>query len=270
MNNIVIIVCPTLRHQYTANTILNGVPISGIIRQHRIRKTKPTKQIRTEDENVAHEEHFYLRDEAEKRWFSKHGVRLLETGTDVLDIYNNKLDDPRILEFVKNKKTNILVTLGCSLVRNDVLNVVDYGLNFHLGMSPRYRGSAGLFWPIYNMDVARVAVSILVLEDNIDGGPIVHHSRPDIVSGDKIHDIACKTVISGANDFAKILKALYDGEELIAKPQKSNGRVHYESAYHPRNLRVADFLMENGLIDNYLNNKEDMDKNVSFTRCPYV
>jgi len=264
---IVAIICPVIRHKYVFNIIANNIKIDGIIIQHRIRK-EVTIETMTNEEKIRNKRHFDDRDIAEMKWFGGTGQILSTKDSEILEVHNNSLDLPEVEKFIDKISPNIIITLGCGLVGQNIIDKIDYGLNFHLGMSPRYRGSAGFFWPLYNMDPERIAISILKLEGNIDGGPIVHHSRPILDENDKIHDIACKTIISGAKDFAEILRDLYDGKTLIAKPQKIEGRVYYEAAYHPRHLKVVDYLISDGLIKEYLNNKDERDKYVHMVRYP--
>jgi len=266
MKNITIILCPVLRHNYTFNTIVKQVPIAGVIRQHRVRTN--SSHILNKEYQELNDEHFQARNIAEAKWYTGNESPLAISST--LDINSNNLTDPKILEFIKANKTDILITLGCALVPAETFKHIDYGLNFHLGMSPRYRGSAGLLWPIYNMDPERIATSILVLEDNIDGGPVVHHSRPNMSIEDGIHDIACKTVMAGASDLVNILRSLYEDKPLIAQAQKTTGRIYYESAYHPRHLKVLGHLMKSDVIKEYLDNKDERDSDVKLVKCPYT
>ena len=266
---ILAIVCPVIRHQYTFNVLAEKIPFAGVIKQHKVRKCVSREM--TQEEEDANKKHFMLRDEAEERWLGEIGRELnTDRETKVLEIHSNTLDIQEVDEFIDSISPDVIITLGSGLVKKEVLDKIQYGLNFHLGMSPRYRGGAGFFWPIYNMDPERIGASILVLEDNIDGGSIVHHSRPDISVGDSLHDIAAKTIIKGAKEYSEILHALFDGHELIAIPQKSAGRVHYEAAYHPRHLVVADFLMSSGVIENYLGSKEERDKYVYLVKFPQL
>lgn len=267
---ILAIVCPVTRHLYTLNKICERTKLDGVIFQHRTRKSVEREM--TDKEAVLNNIHFRLRDKAEEKWLGEGAKKEIcrSNVSNIIDVYNNSLDLKEVDDFVSKINPDILLTIGCGLIKDEILKSVKFGLNFHLGMSPRYKGSAGLYWPIYNMDPERIAVSILVLENNIDGGPIVHHSRPNIDVKDTIQDIAAKTIIQGADDFSKIITVLANGGELAAKEQKSEGRVHYESAYHPRHLLVTNYLMSNGLIRDYLDNKMERDKHVALVKYPHI
>ena len=162
----------------------------------------------------------------------------------------------------------VLVSLGCSHVGKELRRRVTYALNMHFGFTPRYRGSGGLFWPIYNMDPERLGVSIISLDDDIDAGAIAHHSMPVIEADDTIHSLACKSIIAGTNDLVRILVRLSESAPLPMAAPRGSGRVYYEAAYHPRHLQVVQSVMAQGMLRDYLADKEFRDAQVTRVRQP--
>ncbi len=261
MMKLLLITCPVTRHQYTANAIAEALPVDGVILQHRGRSKDQTAWSAKETELSA--EHFRKRDEAEDRVLGPLGHTLrVQPQAKILDVHGNSLSAPETEAFVRGIAPDVIVTLGCTIVGPKLRLGTKVCFNLHLGMSPRYRGAAGFFWPIYNMDPERIATSILILEDTIDGGPIVHHSRPDMSATDGVHDIACKTIVAGASDLVRVLKWVAAGNDLVTVPQKRVGRVYYEADYHPRHLNVTHAVMKDGLIADYLAHKTERDKDL--------
>lgn len=258
---ILLFVLPTPRHLYTANLIARALPVEAVVRQ--FRPERPALCV-SAAETAAQARYIMDRDAAERRHLGPAARELQLPGKGVtFDVHGSTLDSPDLERFVRDLAPTILITLGCYGVGPALRRRASHALDFHLGMAPRYRGAGGLFWPIYNMDPERLGVTILQIDDALDGGAVAHHSRPTLSLDDTVHDMACKAIMAGAQDFLRILKRLADAAGLVTSPQRGAGRVYYESAYHPRHLQVIEHVLQHGLIADYLANKAERDNAIA-------
>jgi len=94
------------------------------------------------------------------------------------------------------------------------------------------------------------------IDRNIDSGKIIQHSRPEIKKGDSVHDIGCRAVVKGTEDTLKILKKIENGEKIESMAQKIAGKVFYDRDFQPHHLRVIKMLLQNGFLQEFLENRE--------------
>ncbi len=265
---LVLLVCPCPRHQYTTNMIARSVAVAGMVRQYRAPRSNDFGYV-TCGQQAAHDEFLQARDACELQMLGQDAQTLrVPQHVPTFDVHGDDLQLPSLERFVRQLAPTVLVSLGCSHVGKELRRRATYALSMHFGFTPRYRGSGGLFWPLYNMDPERLGVSIISLDDDIDAGAIAHHSMPVIEADDTIHALACKTIIAGTNDLVRILVRLSESAPLHMTPPRGSGRVYYEAAYHPRHLQVVDTVMRQGLLAEYLADKEFRDAQVTRVRQP--
>jgi methionyl-tRNA formyltransferase len=124
--------------------------------------------------------------------------------------------------------------------------------NIHGGLSPWYRGAITHFWPSYMLEPQLTGMTVHELTAKIDGGAIVHQSVADLVSGDGIHDLACRAVLSVSRELPELLERASAGTISPPTPQKTSGKLWLGSDWRPEHLRLIYDLYENRVVDRYL------------------
>ena len=82
-------------------------------------------------------------------------------------------------------------------------------------------------------------MTVHCLTQQLDGGDIVHHSVPQLIRNDKIHDLSCRAVMQVATDLPHLLKKL---ENKSLKPylqQKYSGKLWIENDWKPEHLKLV-------------------------------
>ena len=74
-------------------------------------------------------------------------------------------------------------------------------INLHLGLSPFYKGSGTLFWPIHNNEFSCIGTTCHILDEKIDNGPIISRTKPDLRQGDDYYAINLKAIHNGIKNF---------------------------------------------------------------------
>lgn len=146
-------------------------------------------------------------------------VRLSEAGP-MLRIDPDDLDTPEVARFAAEAKADACVIFGPGLIKSPVFEALpEYKINLHLGLSPRYRGSATLFWPFYNLEPQRAGAALHIISPEAHARPILHTCVPELRRGDSIHDVGARTVLTAGRDMVRLLERLSRDGTLKTKVQ---------------------------------------------------
>lgn len=105
---------------------------------------------------------------------------LRSQGIPVLRI-KESLNSVTASEKIERYKPDVLVSVaGNEIFRRPLINLTKHGiLNLHTALLPKYRGLMPTFWVIKNRE-AQTGVSVFLVDEGIDSGPIVVQKKIDI------------------------------------------------------------------------------------------
>lgn len=234
------------RHLYYINNLVGKLNIIGGIMQVRSDKTpEPPAGLGSVDRSNWLR-HFRERDEAEQKYYGKQerpDIPLLEVDRSTL----NEID---VVEFVQKVKPDRAIIFGTGMIREPLMSALPKDtINLHLGLSPRYRGAATLFWPFYMLEPNHAGATFHYILHSPDAGDIIHQVVPKMEQGDGIHDIGAKTVLQATTE-AQALLGMASWELFKQKPEA--GKNFLESDFQPRHLRMIYQAHDNNLVDLYL------------------
>lgn len=113
---------------------------------------------------------------------------------------------------VASLSPDVLLIYGTSVIPNSVLNLPRrVALNMHTGISPRYRGTACVFWAIHNREPEWVGATIHECTSEVDGGRVFAIRHTHIHRDDTLHHIFARTVMVGAEAYLEVVDALLKG-----------------------------------------------------------
>jgi len=240
------------RHLYYLNEIAKKFDVKGSIIQKREKTNpEPPKNISKKNrENFIF--HFKKRDEKEIQYFGKQEY----PNHDILEVLPEQLNSIKSIEFLKRKNPNVVLIFGSDLIKDPLYNQLPKNsINLHLGLSPRYRGAAGLFWPFYFLEPNLAGSTFHHIISEPDAGEIIHQSLPTLQEQDGIHDVACKTVISSTQDMCKLLKIKQEKGSWKRFDQKGTGKNFLESDFRPEHLQLIYDLFNDQIVKEYLEGK---------------
>jgi folate-dependent phosphoribosylglycinamide formyltransferase PurN len=254
MNNkkVILIIGNQRRHLYFASVIQKSFPLAGLISVDRgiDRPEIPSDLEPIDKENF--EIHFENRKLAEERHFPV----IDELNCEILNVDFDKLNTNDTVEFVSSIKPDFIFVFGSGLIKEPLINVIPKEtINMHLGLSPRYRGSATLFWPFYFLEPNYAGSTFHYLAEQPDAGSIIHQLIPKLSYGDKIHDVACKVIIDSANAIVDLIRFNIVHNGWINYPQKQGGKNFLDSDFHPAQLRLIYNTFNDDIVDHFLNKK---------------
>jgi len=237
------------RHLYYINTIGKKFKLCGAvveIREHLV--PEPPEGLADIDrKNFIR--HFDDRERAERLHFGEQDLPSCPT----LRTRHDDLNSPSSAEFVRSLKPDLVLIFGSGMIRDPLFSAIPCPVvNLHLGLSPRYRGSATLFWPFYFMEPTYAGSTFHFIVAEPDAGEIIHQVTPVLQREDGIHDVACKTVVQSAREATDLLDSFQQNGHWQQRKQRATGKNFLSSDFRPQHLRVVYNVFSNDMVRSYL------------------
>jgi methionyl-tRNA formyltransferase len=238
------------RHLHFAAAVQDSFELCGAVIQVReqIIPTPPAEIAKVDRSNFIR--HFANRADAEERFFGEPQLpecQIFEVESD------ERLNSRETAGFIEQAQPELILIFGTGLLRDPLFSSLPCpALNLHLGLSPRYRGDATLFWPFYFLEPAYAGSTLHYIVSEPDAGDIVHQVVPELAPHDRIHDVACKTLVASAHEAVELLRILDRGEAWTAHKQRGTGRNFLSSDFQPQHLRVIYNLFDDDIVRRYL------------------
>tara|TARA_B110000046_G_scaffold148305_1_gene156176 strand:- start:2030 stop:2860 length:831 start_codon:yes stop_codon:yes gene_type:complete len=249
---ILLIIGNQRRHLHFASNINNKFELSGIILVDRGIDIPEINEELEEIDYINFKKHFSDRTQAELKHFNK--IEKLECP--LLQVGFNSINTVESVKFIKKINPNFVFVFGSGLIKNPLLEVLPKEtINLHLGLSPRYRGSATLFWPFYFLEPNFAGSTFHYLTEQPDAGDIIHQIIPTLEYGDKIHDVACKVISASSIAVTDLVKIYLSNGYWSKKTQKHSGKNFLDSDFYPAHLRLIYNTYDEKIVDYYLKNK---------------
>jgi len=176
--------------------------------------------------------HFATRSEKEKKYFGSQ----YPPDIDLLEVNESMLNGDKTAKFLKELNPDMVLVFGSGMLREPLISVLPRDtINLHLGISPRYRGAATLFWPFYFLEPNWAGTTFHYIVNTPDGGDIIHQVRPVLERKDGMHDVACKAVVQSTIEAVALFK-MDNWKRYKQKPEA--GKNFLASDFKPQHLRV--------------------------------
>lgn len=254
------------RHLYYANKIHERYPLAGVVLQDRgsMLPSVPSSLVRDKHILKLWRNHFIARDMTERKYFGEQKTPLIFPQV----FSNTDLNYPKVYEYIEEINPDIVLIFGCGMIKGELAEALpELTINLHLGLSPRYRGAATLFWPFYFLEPQWAGCTFHKIVDEPDAGDILHQCVPELERGDKIHDVACKAVGGATMDMIKLL-GMYDSKKIQVyytergheeknrswkfHPQSTTGKNFLSRDFQPSHLRMIYETYNDDIVDHYL------------------
>lgn len=131
-------------------------------------------------------------------------------------------------DLIARLRPDIVVVYGTLVIGRKLIEGVPRIVNLHTGLSPKYRGSDTIFWPLHNGEPEAVGVTVHRLDPGIDSGPILARGRPRIEPCDDEPIIFAKAVQVGANLLCRAVAREIAGTSRPLRQRLEDG-VEYRS-----------------------------------------
>lgn len=132
---------------------------------------------------------------------------------------------PECRAILDELEPDVVITYGTLIIGRSVLEKAARStINMHTGISPTYRGSDTIFWPLHDGRPDMVGVTIHRVDPGIDSGPILHVARPTIAADDDEHTLFAKAVEVGTPLLIAAAREEFEGSSNAVEQDLSAGR----------------------------------------------
>jgi len=246
------------RYKYLVNQLLNIYPDACLI----VQDIKKGDYIGKYDNNKLFDtntiellnSHLRVRDKVEKQFFLEDYFLLNESHQviNVESLYSNKT-----LLFIENVQPKTVFSFGIGMLNEKILETFNnaYTVNFHLGLSPYYRSSDTLLWPLYLQNPGHIGFTLHQIDPKPDHGRIYYQQQTSFNHQDSVHSIFCKTIVQGVKPTIKLIENLMHHKNLESFQPNIDGKVFLKNEFTPNHLKIIYQLIEDGMLTNYLDGK---------------
>ena len=220
MTSALILTSNSARHIYFANIIAQAFDVVGIISEPK--NDYFEKQI---EESPLVKKHFNNLAKYERKYLGKYDSF---PPVSILSINKNEINRPETLGWANERSAEVVLLFGTGILSEEwLIPYKDRVINLHLGYSPRYRGSATLFWPFVNDEVEYVGATIHLAELKVDAGAILKILTPEIMTQDSYYDISFKAIRYSIEAFPEVVKDYMKDKILPFIQQQEDQKFYY-------------------------------------------
>lgn len=243
----------SLRHKYLAHALASKLDLKLVITEDKSPAITSTSHYSERDGQFI-KKHFQLRESSEKKFFGKYQDHPVNAKT--LQLEHGAINSPEVFNILRKAQIDLIVLFGTSIIKSKLLNAFPRKIiNFHLGLSPYYKGSATNLFPYYYNQPECIGGTIHLATPQVDQGAILTQFRPEINLEDDLHDIGNKVIFKGGEILPNILEQYAKGK-LIPVQQPIGGRLCRNKDLVPEILQNIYLNFEKGMINEYLHHKE--------------
>lgn len=228
------------RHKYYVQKIAENLEVVGVISEPKVRYYNELKE-----NSLIVKEHFNKLSQYEEKYL---GNPKFPEDIQILKLTKDEINSDTALSFAKDKNPDIIFLFGTCILKDIWLDTFPNKIiNLHLGLSPFYRGSATLFWPIYNNCISCVGVTIHITSKKVDAGEIIARFKPHLEKGDNYYDINLKAIKAGIDSIVSVSTDYINGNRSPLKQDLSKSKLYKKSDFSEKKLQIALKNIGNGL-----------------------
>ena len=227
------------RHAYLAETVAREFDVALVVREE-----KGSYYSTEVEEHPLVAAHFKRLSESEESYFGTASWPRVPT----IDCPKSEVNAPPKIRAAIDASPDLIFLFGTTILGDEWLTAFSGRIiNMHLGLSPFYRGSATLFWPVANGELECVGATIHLAERKVDAGPILARIKPQLAVGDSYYDIGNKTIRRAIDALPAVARRFVAGEIQPVVQQLSSGVVYRKRDFNPTVLQAALDFVGDGL-----------------------
>lgn len=155
---------------------------------------------------------------------------------------------PECLRLIADIDPDIVIVYGTMIIGSKVIAASRKLINLHTGLSPVYRGSDTIFWPLHNGEPEHLGVTVHRLDAGVDSGPILARGKPTLEPGDDADRLFAKSVAVGAELLCRAVRRDFEGKARPLGQDLQSGREYKSVQRTLAAERRTRKLLRNGLI----------------------
>ena len=196
--------------------------------------------------------HFNLREQLESEHYGSKDLSAYEhlPHVSLTKITPDQLNENTVHKSIQSFGANACIVMGAGMLTNETLDLLpEETFNIHLGLSPKYRGSATLFWPTYFMDPFSTGITFHRINLQPDAGDILHQTLPVFKRNLTLHETAIASVKAGKRDLGRLFDRLLEKSNLVSEPQPIVGKTFLTTDFRISHLELIYNLFDDQVLD---------------------
>lgn len=148
------------------------------------------------------------------------------------------VNDDRCVEALQSWRSDVIAVCGTTVIKPRVFRMAGrWTLNIHTGITPEYRSADPVFWALYNGEPENVGVTIHLVDEGIDTGPVIYQQRVPVYSSDTLASVSARCVRTGGRLYLRALDDMRRGMLRLQDRREVAGR-----SYRSIQLGIAQYL----------------------------
>jgi folate-dependent phosphoribosylglycinamide formyltransferase PurN len=96
-------------------------------------------------------------------------------------------DSPELVEAIRQMQAEVVLLAGCRLLSNATLAAIHCPvINYHAGITPKYRGMNGGYWALASGDAENFGSTVHLVDAGVDTGAVLYQARGRPETGDNL------------------------------------------------------------------------------------
>lgn len=147
-------------------------------------------------------------------------------------IFVNSVNDKECIEALKRINPDIVVVNGTRIISEEVLSCVNAKfVNLHAGITPKYRGSHGAYWALYNNDKENAGVTVHFVDKGIDTGNIIYQSTIAVTEKDNFTTYPLLQTCVGVEDEIRAINDIMNGDVVCKTVDLPSGLYSHPTIF---------------------------------------
>lgn len=160
------------------------------------------------------------------------------------------INDPDVTSMILSINPSLIIVFGTSIIRDEkLLNSNIPKFNLHWGLSPWYRGSYTVRWPIMENCFDKIGVTIHVIDKGIDSGYIISQGKPVLDGTENIREIEYKCTLKGIELLIELIENIKTGKKpLGVKQDLAKGKFYSVKKWNSKVNATIENILLNGFV----------------------
>ena len=138
-------------------------------------------------------------------------------------------NSPEFLAAIERLKPAVILLAGCRLLSRQTLATLPCPvINYHAGITPKYRGMNGGYWALATGDAENFGATVHLVDAGVDTGRVLHQARGNPGTGDNIAFYALRLAAMSREICIRGVEDAIDGRLAPTTPDMPS-----QQWYHP-------------------------------------
>ncbi len=140
-------------------------------------------------------------------------------------IPRDRVNEAFVAGRIRELAPDILLVSGAPILHRSIWTIPRIAaINVHFGVAPQYRGEDTLFWALYYEDFDRIGVTLHIIDDGVDSGPVLARGYPELEPADTEETLWVKCARMAPVLVSEVLKRASRDGILGGSQQEDGGR----------------------------------------------